>query len=271
MTLDQRSLDLRHAIVDMLGHGGRGHLASALSLVEILRALYDHVLRLDPTDPLRPGRDRLILSKGHGCLALYALLADKSLLAVETCRTFCRFDSVLGGHPVRGKIPGVEATTGSLGHGLPIGVGMALAAKRDGRDNRVFVVLGDGECDEGSVWEAALSAAKHKLDNLVAIVDFNKQQSYGLVSEVLNLEPFADKWRAFGFACREADGHDPQALAELFSAVPLEPGRPTAVICHTRKGKGIPFVEGNLDWHHTNSVTPETLARLHAGLDTATR
>ena len=267
MTMDQRSLALRHAIVDMLGHGGRGHLASALSLVEILQALYDTALRLDPDDPQAPGRDRLILSKGHGCLALYALLADRGLIAPEACRTFCRFDSMLGGHPVRGKIPGVEATTGSLGHGLPVGVGMALAARRDGRDSRVFVILGDGECGEGSVWEAALSASKHGLDNLVAIVDYNKQQSYGPVSEVLNLEPFADKWRAFGFACREADGHDARALAELFSAMPLSPGRPTAVICHTRKGRGIDFVEGDLSWHHTNSVSPETLARLHAGLD----
>lgn len=265
--MDTRSRKLRHDILAMLGHARRGHLASALSLVEMLRILYDEVLRLRPDDPAWPDRDRLILSKGHGCLALYALLADKGLIGDAECRGFCRFDGILGGHPVWGKIPGVEATTGSLGHGLSIGVGLALAARCAGSPARVFVILGDGECGEGSVWEAALSAAKHKLENLVAIVDYNKQQSYGPVAEVLALEPFADKWRAFGFDVLEADGHDLDALRRTFAALPRRPGRPTAVICHTVKGKGIGPVEGNLAWHHKSNLTDADLAALGEALD----
>lgn len=257
---DARSRGLRRAIVETLGRAGRGHLASALSLVEILRALYDHVLRLDPADPADPGRDRLILSKGHGCLALYAILADKGFFPKSELERFCAPDGLLGGHPERGRVPGVEASTGSLGHGPPIGVGLALAARLDGRATRVFVIIGDGEAGEGSVWEAALCAAKHRLDNLTILVDDNKLQSYGPVAEVAPLEPLADKWRAFGFAVAEADGHDPAGLAALLGRVPLAPGKPTAVICHTVKGKGLREVEGNLHWHHKSRVAAEDVA-----------
>ena len=169
--LDQRSRDLRRLIVRGLEGGGRGHIGSSMSLVEILRVLYDDVLRFKPDEPKWPERDRMILSKGHGCLALYVMLADKGFIPPETLDTFCRRDSILGGHPEAGKIPGVEASTGALGHGLSVGVGMALAARMQGRDSRVFVVMGDGEINEGSVWEAALSAGKHGLSNLTAIVD----------------------------------------------------------------------------------------------------
>ena len=264
---DDRSVQLRKSVVRTLAASRRGHLAPALSLIEILRVLYDHILRLDPEDPLWPDRDRCILSKGHGCLALYAVLQDKGFIGVEDLEGFCSHGAMLGGHPEHRKIPGVEATTGSLGHGLPIGLGYALAARMDGRPSRVFVVMGDGECNEGSVWEAAMIAAKHRADNLVAIVDYNKQQSYGTTSEVLELEPFVDKWRAFGFAVAEVDGHDPEALRGLFASVPLEQGKPTAVICHTVKGKGINFVEANLAWHHKSSLTDQDIERLMQALE----
>lgn len=264
---DARSRALRRVILETLCCAGRGHLASALSLVEILRVLYDHVLRHDPARPQWPERDRCILSKGHGCLALYALLADKGYFPAEELGRFCGGEGLLGGHPERGKVPGVEASTGSLGHGPAIGVGLALSARMQGRDSRVFVITGDGELNEGAVWESALSAAKHGLDNLTLLVDYNKQQSYGAVAEVIPLEPLADKWRAFGFACAEVDGHDPEALRALLASLPLERGKPSAVICHTVKGKGFPSIEGDLGWHHKSKVTPESVAPLFKHLD----
>ena len=181
---------------------------------------------------------------------------------------FCRFDGILGGHPDP-KVPGIEISTGSLGHGLPIAVGMAAAAKRRGDKHRVITVLGDGECDEGSVWEAAMSAAKHRLDNLVAIVDYNKHQSYGTTHEVLDLEPFAAKWQAFGFATREVDGHDVGALEKLFAGFPFEKGRPSAVICHTVKGKGVSFAEGNMKWHHKSSIKTSEVEDLMRAIEDA--
>lgn len=252
-TLDRRSIALRRRIVQVLGKGGRGHIGTSLSPVEILRVLFDSVLRYQPKNPSWRERDRFILSKGHGCIALYVLLQEKGFFPEEELWKFCKFDGILGGHPDP-KVPGVEVSTGSLGHGLPIGVGMAVNAKYERAPQRVFVVLGDGECDEGSVWEAAMSASKHKLDNLMVIVDYNKQQSYGSTYEVLDLEPFADKWRAFGFSCSEVDGHDASALEQVLSRVPLNPGKPTAIICHTVKGKGIAFAENNLKWHHKSSL-----------------
>ncbi len=264
--MDGRSLQLRRDILEMMLAPGRGHLASAFSLVEILRVLYDDVMRYDPARPAWPERDRFILSKGHGCLALYALLADKEFITPQAARGFCRFDGVLGGHPEYGRVPGVEATTGSLGHGLSMAIGMLLASRLDGREIRAFVVLGDGECNEGSVWEAAMAAAKHRLDNLVAIVDYNRQQSYDATSAVLELEPFADKWRAFGFSVCELDGHDLLALRATLSSLPLEPGKPSALICHTVKGKGVPFMERDLSWHHKSKLAEEDVARLRQAL-----
>ena len=264
--LDARSLALRRKVVETMIAGGRGHLPSALSLVEILRVLYDEVLRLDPVRPDWPLRDRCVLSKGHGCLALYALLQDKGFFPEEVLSTFCRPGSLLGGHPERGKVPGVEASTGSLGHGLPIGLGYALAGRLSHADYRTCVILGDGECDEGSTWEAAMIAAKHRLDSLVVIVDYNKQQSYAGTSEVLPLEPFSDKWRAFGFAVAEVDGHDVRALRQTFQTLPLAAGRPSAVICHTVKGKGIDFLEGDLAWHHKSALNSATVDQLFAAL-----
>jgi len=268
--LDQRSRFLRRRIVETMRAGGRGHPASALSLVEILRVLFDEVLRYRPGEPGWPDRDRFILSKGHGCLALYVMLADKGFFPQEELARFCKADGILGGHPERGKVPGVEASTGSLGHGLSIGLGMALAARMDGRPWRVFVLLGDGECDEGSVWEAAMCAGKHGLDNLTVLVDYNRLQSYGPVAEVQELEPLAAKWRAFGFAVAEVDGHDVAALRQvLVHGLPLQRGQPGVLICHTVKGKGIPFMENEPSWHHRSRLAEAEYARMLAALETA--
>jgi len=266
MSIDQRSRQLRRHIVQAMESARRGHLGSSMSVVEILRVLYDSFLRVRPTEPDWPDRDRFILSKGHGCLALYALLADKGFFPVEELRSFCAPTSRMGGHPERGKLPGVEASTGALGHGLSIGVGIALAARIRRQSYRVVVATGDGEINEGSVWEAAMSAAKHRLDNLSVLVDYNKLQSYGPTREVLDLEPLADKWRSFGFAVHEVDGHDVPALQALFARLPFEPSKPSAVICHTIKGKGFLFAEGNADWHHKSGMTEQDFAAMYACL-----
>lgn len=264
--LDKRSIDLRRMMVAVMNCAGRGHLASALSLVEMLRVLYDSVLRYDPRRPRWPDRDRFILSKGHGCIALYVILAEKGFFPTEELWKFCRFDGILGGHP-EPKVPGVEISTGSLGHGLPVGVGMAIHAKHVTSDHRVYVVMGDGECNEGTVWEAAMGASKHKLDNLVVMVDYNKHQSYSTTYEVLDLEPFADKWRAFGFDVREVDGHDVEAIEKALSNIPSQAGKPTAIICHTVKGRGIGFAENNLKWHHKSGLKEEEMLALLQALD----
>ncbi len=261
LRLDQRSKYLRRRIIQILDATRRGHVGAALSLVEILRVLYDDVLHYDVRNPRWDQRDRCILSKGHGCLALYAVLQDKGFFPEEELWKFCQADGILGGHPEI-KVPGVEASTGSLGHGLPIGVGFALNAKHEGSGHRVFVIIGDGECNEGSVWEAALCAGKHKLSNLTVIVDYNQYQSYGPTRDVQNLEPFADKWKAFGFAIREVNGHDVEALRTAFSAVPLEDKRPSAIICHTLKGKGMNCTEGNMQWHHKSGIKDEEIRQL---------
>lgn len=264
--LDERSLRLRRLVVAAMLGGGRGHAGPALSLIEIVRVLYDDVLRIDPANPRDPARDRFILSKGHGCLALYAVLADKGFFPVEALSSQCKAGSMLGGHPERDRTPGVEASTGALGHGLPIGLGMALAACMSGRDSRTFVAMGDGEINEGSVWEAAATAAKHRLDRLTAIIDYNKLQSYGPVAEVLDMAPLADKWRAFGWAVREVDGHDVAALRAAFADLPFESGRPGLIIAHTVKGRGLPFAENDPKWHHKAKLTPEEAAMMRAAV-----
>jgi transketolase len=265
--LDERSKVLRRLIVRALDGGGRGHIGSSMSLVEIMRVLYDDVLRCRPSEPKWHERDRMILSKGHGCLALYVVLADKGFISVEALDTFCRRDSILGGHPEAAKIPGVEASTGSLGHGLSYGLGMALAARIERRDTRVFVVMGDGEINEGSVWEAALCAGKHRLAHLTAIIDYNKFQSAGPTREIQDLEPLADKWRAFGFAVEEVDGHDVAALRSLFRRLPFALDRPSTIICHTVKGKGLPFAENDPNWHHKAKISSELVSEMYAALE----
>ena len=260
--LDGRSRQLRRSVVRMLRAARRGHVGSAFSCIDLLRVLYDDILHFNPLDPKWPGRDRCILSKGHGCLALYAVLADKGFFAEREFDRFCAADSILGGHPDANKVPGVEASTGALGHGLPIGLGMALHLRMAKSSARVFVLLGDGECNEGSVWEAAMCAGKHRLANLTAIVDYNKHQAYGRTSEVQDLEPLADKWRAFGFAVREIDGHDIAGIRRAFLSLPFEPTKPSAIIANTVKGRGASFAENNMKWHHKNKVTDQEIDSL---------
>ncbi|MFB0566227.1 MAG: transketolase [Candidatus Aminicenantaceae bacterium] len=259
--MDKRSIELRKTMVRVLGASRRGHLGSALSTVEILRMLYDEVLRYDPKNPKWPSRDRCILSKGHGCIALYVFLAEKGFFPESELWKFCQSDGILGGHPEI-TIPGVEASTGSLGHGLSIGVGFALNAQYEKADYRTFVIISDGEADEGSVWEAAMCASKHKLSNLTVIVDYNKLQSYDTTFKVQDLEPFSDKWESFGFKVAEVDGHNMDELRAVFSGLPLHPEKPSAIICHTVKGKGIPSVENNPAWHHRRGLTDEEIQSL---------
>lgn len=265
--LDERSRYLRRLVIDALEGGGRGHVGSTLSLIEMLRVLYDDVLRYRPEEPNWSERDRFILSKGHGCLALYVLLADKGFFPIDELARQCCAGAMLGGHPERGHIPGVEASTGALGHGLSIGIGLALAARLKRQNHRVFVAMGDGELDEGSVWEAALCAAKHRLTHLVALIDSNKLQSYGPKAEVQNIEPLADKWRAFGWEVEECNGHDVVALRLALA----QTGRkaPKVVICHTVKGKGLAFAEHNPSWHHKAKVLEADVAKMRAALEEA--
>lgn len=251
-------------VIDALDGGGRGHVGAALSIIEIVRVLYDDVLNVRPSEPRWPDRDRFILSKGHGCLGLYAMLADKGFFDRSEIAQQCRPGALLGGHPEI-RTPGVEASTGALGHGLGIGVGMALAARMQKRSSRVFVLTGDGELNEGSVWESALIASKHALSNLCLIVDYNKMQSYGRVADILPLEPLGAKFEAFGFGVSEVDGHDVAALRQVFAA-PGTPNRPRAVICHTVKGRGIPICEHNASWHHKAKLAPEQVAELRQAL-----
>lgn len=225
------------------------HIGGCLSMADLLAVLYTRILRVNPTRPDDLDRDRFVLSKGHATAILYATLAERGFFLPEELQTYCRNGSKLTGH-ISHAVPGVEVSTGSLGHGLPIAVGMALAAKSDRRTWRVFCILSDGECDEGSNWEAILFAPHHKLDNLIAIIDYNKIQSFGSVPEVLALEPFAEKWRAFGWHVVEIDGHDLEAIERALNSLPQETGKPTAIIAHTVKGKGVSFMEHKLEWHY---------------------
>lgn len=246
---------LRTHVIEMTHRAKSSHVGSNLSMVEILAVLYGGVLRVDPMRLDDPARDRLILSKGHACAALYAVLAESGFFPIDWLEDFYHDGAKLPGHATAKGIPGIEVSTGSLGHGLPIATGMALAAKRDDQPQRVYCLLSDGECDEGSNWEAALFAPHHKLDNLTVIIDYNKIQSLGHCDEVLSLEPFPEKWRAFGWDTVEVDGHDVAALQSVFAA----DARPTnskladaprCVIAHTVKGKGVSFMEDDLLWHY---------------------
>ena len=222
---------------------------------------------MDPKRPDWPERDRLVVSKGHGAAALYAALAHAGFFPPTELATFCGDDSAFTGH-VSHYVPGVDFSTGSLGHGLSLAAGVALGFKLDGHPGRAFAILSDGECDEGSIWEAALFAPHHRLDNLVAIVDYNKIQSFGTVKEVLDLEPFADKWAAFRWSVEVLDGHDHEALARAFAKLPREAGKPTLILAHTVKGKGVQFMEDKLLWHYRSPSDEEyklALAELGAG------
>jgi transketolase len=259
---------VRGRALNMVHRARASHIGSCLSMADVLAVLYGAVLRVDPQRPDWEGRDRFLLSKGHAAAALYAVLAERGFFPTSWLETYCQDGTRLPGHATHHGVPGIEVSSGSLGHGLSLGCGMALAG-RGPQPFRVFVLLSDGECDEGSIWEAALFAPYHRLDNLVAVVDYNKIQSFGRVREVLDLEPFADKWRAFGWAVREVDGHDYRQLHDVLSAVPAEPGRPTAVLAHTVKGKGVDFMEDRLAWHY-QSPDAQQLAQALAGMGCGT-
>ncbi len=257
--------EIRRRIVRMVFRSQTSHIGSALSVVDILTVLYFKILSIDPKNPQAEDRDRFILSKGHSCAALYATLALRGFFSEEILESYCQDDGRLPGHATMHCVPGVEVSTGSLGHGLAIGSGMAIAAKRANQKYRVFALLSDGECDEGSVWEAAMFAGHHKLDNLTAVIDRNRIQAFGSTDQVLDLEPLADKWTAFGWAVRKIDGHDYVQIEETLADVPFEPKKPSAIIAQTIKGKGVSFMENKLAWHY-KSPNAEQLAQALAEL-----
>jgi transketolase len=254
---------IRGSVLRTIGRAGLGHVGGDLSVSDIMATLFFGVLDLDPTRPAWADRDRFILSKGHCAAALYSALALRGFIPTDLLDSFMAPLSVLNGHPNRRKVPGVEANTGPLGHGLPIGVGCAVAAKLSKASWRTFVVLGDGELQEGSNWEAAMSAGHRKLDNLTAIVDRNRLQQGARTEDTNQLEPLADKWRAFGWDVVELDGHDHGALWTAFTAAPA--GKPRCVIARTIKGKGVSFMEDRVEWHHkvpTPAQVEQALAEL---------
>lgn len=250
---------MRMRSLQMVYQAQASHIGSALSICDIVAILYAKILRLAPSEKAAPDRDRFILSKGHACVAVYAALAETGFLPVEDLFSYGQDHSLLMNH-ISHKVPGVEFSTGSLGHGLPFGVGKALAAKKSEESWRVAVLLSDGELGEGSNWEAMMFAAHHQLDNLVAIVDYNKLQSLTTVDQTVGIEPLADKARAFGWAVREVDGHDHVALQKILSSSPWEADKPSFLIAHTIKGKGVSFMENLVEWHY-KSPTSEQLAQ----------
>jgi transketolase len=250
-----------HAL-NMTSRGGSSHIGSILSIVDIVSVLYGKIAQLDPTNPRHPNRDRILLSKGHAGAAMYAVLAELGFFPVDQLRTHYQDGSHLSGHVSHKNIPGVELSTGSLGHGLPVALGMAQAAKLHGENHRVFVIMSDGECDEGSNWEAILYAAHHQLSNLVAIIDYNKIQSLAPVDETLRLEPLADKWTAFGWAVQEIDGHNHAQLASALAEAPGNSSKPRCIIAHTTKGKGVSFMENSVLWHYRTARGEEFDAAL---------
>ncbi|MEV6195902.1 transketolase [Streptomyces sp. NPDC051920] len=258
-TLDTVAARIRAHVVDMCAGPEGGHLGGAFSCADVLAALYFSVLNVDPLRPDDPDRDRFLLSKGHAAVGLYATLAERGFLPVGELAGYGRPGSRLMGHPVR-AVPGVEMPTGSLGHGLALGCGFALAARYAGRDARTFVLLGDGELQEGSVWEAAIAAASLRLDRLVAVVDRNGLQLTGPTDGIAPMEPLADRWRSFGWAVRDVDGHDPEQLAEHLGSAPWEPGRPSVLIARTVKGHGLPFLAGRGASHYV-TLSPRNHAR----------
>lgn len=270
-TLDINSRDLAHRIriqaLKMVHRARASHIGSALSISDIIAALYAQVLRIDPCQPAWPQRDRFILSKGHACVAVYAALAETGFFPIDDLLNYGQDHSVLMNH-ISHKVPGVEFSTGSLGHGLPFGAGKAFAAKLSKQRWNTYVLLGDGELGEGSNWEAMMFAAHHHLDNLVAIVDYNKLQSLTTVDKTLRIEPLSDKANAFGWASRDVDGHDHVQLKKLLNSAPWEPGKPSFLIAHTTKGKGVSFMENSVEWHY-KSPSDEQLAQAIGELENA--
>ncbi|MBI4244296.1 MAG: transketolase [Planctomycetes bacterium] len=247
--LEEKSKEIRRECLNMVMRAQSGHLAPALSCADIITALFFEVMNIDPANPKDENRDRFILSAGHKCLALYAALAKRGFFPEETFKTYVQFKSILGGHPDGLKIPGVEISTGSLGHGLPIGIGMALAARYLKRNYRTYVLLGDGEIHEGSIWEAASAACHYKLDNIIGIIDHNKLCADGPIDEVMSIRPLNKRWEAFGWSVIEIDGHNMDDIVSALKRVPLSKDKPTMIIANTIKGKGVSCMENKFDWH----------------------
>lgn len=261
----QLATAIRRDVLTMVHRARASHVGSCFSIADMLAVLYDGVMRVDPARPDQADRDRLIVSKGHAAAAVYAALANAGFFPRDWLDGYSTNGSLLTGH-VSHAVPGVELSTGSLGHGLSVGVGLALGGRMQRQNWRSFVILSDGECDEGSIWEAAMFAGHHGLTNLVTLVDYNKIQSFGRVDEVLRLEPFADKWRSFGWQAVELDGHDHAALATALNRA--HESRPTVLICHTIKGRGVKFMEDRLEWHYKSPNDEQlvmALGELEAG------
>ena len=256
--LEKMAKQLRRHVIRMIATAGSGHPGGSLSAADIVTALYFKVLRHDPKNPHWPDRDRFVLSKGHVAPILYAALAECGYFPVEELSTLRKLGSRLQGHTDMRLIPGVEMSAGSLGQGLSFGIGMTLAGRLDKRDYHVYVLLGDGECEEGQIWEAAMLAPDFKIDNLTAIVDNNGIQLSGRCCDIMGLEPLAEKWRAFNWHVIEIDGHDMKQVVQALNEARKIKGKPTAIIAHTIKGKGVSFMEGNVDFHGKAPNTQET-------------
>lgn len=249
--MQNKAVDLRKKVIKLMIIAGGGHVGGALSMMDLLVVLYHHILKIDPKDPKLPERDRFVLSKGHGAIGICPVLADVGFFEEELLSNFNQLDSPFGMHPDMHKVPGIEMSTGSLGHGLSVCIGMALAGNLDKSPWRVFCLLGDGECNEGSVWEAAMSAAHFKLGRIIAIVDRNKLCIDGPTESIMAVEPFADKWKSFGWKVIEIDGHNYEQMLDVFENLPPHNSEvPTVIIAHTIKGKGVSYMEGQPQWHY---------------------
>jgi transketolase len=264
--LNSDSRQLRQLVLEGIAGGGRGHIGPALSVLEIIDVLYAQVMRHRPSEPDWEGRDYFILSKGHACLAQYAVLATQGYFDKNELSTFCKYESRLGGHPEWHDLPGIEFSTGSLGHGLAVAVGLAIGAKLNKTGQRVYVVLGDGELGEGSIWESAMHATKHELNNLCVVVDYNDMQAFGPLALVLPLGQIKEKWESFGFNVIEVNGHSREELKSAFNTE--VPGRrgPTAVIAYTIKGKGLSNAENSAIWHHKAKISHQDIDDMKASL-----
>jgi transketolase len=241
---------IRINCVEMANSGGGSHIGSALSIADILACLYSDILNIFPNDPKAEDRDRFILSKGHAGAAVYSVLSEVGFFSTDKLKTHYKDGSDLSGHVSHKKIPGVELSTGSLGHGLNVGVGMAKAAKLNKKNHKIVVLLSDGECDEGTVWEAALFSSHHKLNNLIAIIDYNKLQSLDTTENTISLEPFKQKWESFGWEAINVDGHSHSQIKEVFTNLPVINEKPIVIIADTTKGKGVSFMENSVLWHY---------------------
>jgi transketolase len=265
--LKRIAVQLRKDVLAIIKSGSAGHIGGALSATELMAALYFKVLKnIDSQNPKKADRDRFIMSAGHKCLIVYAALAEKGFFSKDLFNTYFKIKSKLPGHPDMHKLPGIESNTGSLGHGLPIAVGMALGLKIDNSSSKVYVIMGDGELGEGTNWEAAAAASHHKADNLIVMVDRNKFQLGGLTNDIMNFEPLADKWKAFGWSVRSIDGHNLKEIVDTLTDAPFEKEKPSLIICNTVKAKGLSFIENTVGSHYWK-VNPEQVAQAEKELD----